>query len=109
MFVEQLSYEQITEFVTNNLQEDIHPELLRFRNHLVNYQGEWAREIWYCSKTVNAHRGIYLMDATVTPELSRNFEEAWIKYLYSIFGEDYKEWYLEKTKDYPGEMKVALT
>lgn len=99
MYVEKLTREQIDEFVRKHLKEDFHPEVPgRWQEELTDYRSENAIQIHYCSKTFQGLSNLYLLDDRMIPLLNRDIENAWIQYLYSIFGEEYKAWYL-KTRE----------
>lgn len=106
MFVDKLTREQIQEFVRTNLKVDVHPEVCRFQTDFVDFQGEWAYEIHYASKMCNALRSIFLTDGGVYPMVTEDFEDTWIKYLYSVFGEEYKDWYLSKNSYLPQKCEL---
>ena len=100
MFVEKLTREQVEEFVRHYLVEtDFHPELLNQNCQIklsATYGKQSAVEIFYCSKAFNGHMSIFLTDDEVMPKPNRNLEENWIKYLHSVFGEEYMDWYLQE-------------
>lgn len=102
MFVEKLTREQVRQFIREYLEEaDFHPEVSN-SSMQIDFGRHWhkhAIEIFYCSKFFNKHKSFYYMDDGMQPIVSRELENAWIQYLYSIFGEEYKEWFMaEKAK-----------
>lgn len=99
MFVEKLSKEQVRDFIRRHLIEaDFHPELPNNKCPIefVCFKNEEAIEAHYCSKLYNRHISLYLMDDRMEPWISKELENAWIQYLYSVFGEEYKNWYLSE-------------
>ena len=97
MFVEDLSKEQIDEFIRKHLMEDFHPEMPPNRHvEATKNRDEPAQSVHYCSKTFRGTVTLYLLDDRTEPLVSREIEEAWIRYLYSIFDEEYKYWYMSK-------------
>lgn len=99
MFVEKLSREQVKDFIRKYLIEaDFHPEILgnKCQIDFVSFKNEEAIEVHYCSKLYDRHISLYLMVDRIEPMISRELENAWIQYLYSVFGEEYKNWYLSE-------------
>lgn len=97
MFVEELILEQVNEFLLENLKEDLYYPMYGFQVELKKF-GEEELSWWvdYTSVTDNGRRSFRLLNDGITPLFDRSLEKAWIKYLYSIFGEEYKEWYMSK-------------
>lgn len=89
MFVERLTEEQIKSFIEEQYDED-------------HFEYEFAhikkREIITATVKIlydsDEHDNFWLLDFEVAWSNSQNIEEEWIKYLYKIFGEEYKEAYL---------------
>ena len=100
MFFGQLTREQVDKFVQEHLIEaDFHPELPSKKRQIdlfAFYRDQDAIGVHYCSKLFNTHITLYLMDQRMEPLISKELEDSWIKYLYSIFGEEYKNWYLSE-------------
>ena len=96
MFVEQLSCDQVQKFLWQALKEDVcYPEFGFHQIEIQKTREDWCWYVNYISKTYG-RLSIWLLDDLISPLMNRGFEKAWIRYLYSIFGEEYKKWYMSK-------------
>lgn len=95
MFVEKLKLEQVKEFLKENLLEDLYYPIWGFQVELKKFGAEeWSWWVDYISLADNGYRTFRLLNDGITPLFDRSFEEAWIKHLHSVFGEEYKEWFM---------------
>lgn len=103
MFVGQLTKKQVDQFIRDYLIEaDFHPELPNNKRQIelfASCRGEEAIEVHYCSRFFNAHVSLFLMDDRMYPFISKELENAWLRYLDKTFEGEYKRWYMsEKAK-----------
>lgn len=94
MFVERLTETQIREFVLCNIKDDI-PKQFSQRNLEIGSYGKRC-SVSYYSKELHRRHTLHLTDDNITHVQKKNLEDAWIRYLYSIFGKEYKKWYMQK-------------
>lgn len=97
MFVENLTMEQVEKFVEEHLKKDFNPEFMNtYRITLERmFSDEPSIDVFYCTKSGVAGWSHLLADGIV-PFGNREMEKAWIQYLHSIFGDEYKNWYFQE-------------
>lgn len=114
MFVERLSQAQVEEFIRKKVME-IHPWLESLRPEFqidVSCYNKEKQTVTCHHEMASGHEMISLEDDRVGCNfvnktsltgkdniVDREFEEDWIKYLYAIFGEEYKDWYMKKKSE----------
>lgn len=98
MFVERLSDEQIREFLNEQCKQE----------SIKEYMWEIGRIEYSCKKIINVSlKKFYeggnryigrasLEDFNAYTALSRRFKKNWLQYLYKIFGEEYKQAYIQE-------------
>lgn len=94
MFLERLTETQIREFVMRNIKDDMPKQFSEQMLEVGNYGKKCA--VSYYSKKLHKRRTLHLTDDSITHVRKKNLEDAWIRYLYSIFGREYKSWYMQK-------------
>lgn len=80
MYVERLSIHQVSQFLKENLTEDMYYPGYGVQIELKEQEKHYWN-ITYLSKPNYVQKNIRLMDDSVYPKISQNFEQAWIDYI----------------------------